>query len=255
MSEALAPIMINLDVTNIEYNTGPSTDPLPAGTYTFVISKVTTKPTKAGGKFAEMELTVTSGNQKGRKVWDRLNLDNVNQTAVDIAVKQVSAYAHALGMHFVPCCEAFEGAPIDAKIGIEPGKGEYGPSNRVNGIYPAGSQELSAAPVKGYSAPAQQAGPPTQGWQQPAQQSAPIQQPAPAVTQNWQQSAPVQQPAPQQQPAPAQQAAPAFNQQAPAFNQQAPAQEVQPATAAPTAYQQPAQAMPTASGQAPWMTK
>lgn len=82
-------------------NVAPSQDigPIPAGEYVAQITDSDMKPTKRGdGHYAELAYEITAGEFKGRKVWVRLNLDNPNQQAVDIAQKQLSAICHATGV-------------------------------------------------------------------------------------------------------------------------------------------------------------
>jgi len=79
----------------------PSQDigPIPAGEYLAHITDSDVKPTKAGtGNYAELVYEITQGECKGRKVWLRLNLDNPNAKAVEIAQRQLSAICHAVGI-------------------------------------------------------------------------------------------------------------------------------------------------------------
>lgn len=76
----------------------PTTDfvPLPAGKYLAVIVESEFKPTKSGnGSYLELTFEVIDGEHKGRKLWARLNLDNPNPTAVEIARAELSAICHA----------------------------------------------------------------------------------------------------------------------------------------------------------------
>jgi hypothetical protein len=74
-------------------------DPLPAGTYLAVITESEMKPTKAGtGNFLQLTFQVLDGPHKGRLLWARLNLDNPNATAVQIAKAELSAICRAVGV-------------------------------------------------------------------------------------------------------------------------------------------------------------
>lgn len=76
-----------------------SFDPLPAGEYLCVIANSENKPTKAGtGSFLELEFEVIEGPYQGRKLWDRLNLDNPSETAVKIARATLSAICRAVNV-------------------------------------------------------------------------------------------------------------------------------------------------------------
>jgi hypothetical protein len=107
---------------------------LPKGWYTVVISNTTNKINKAGtGSYLELELQVVDGEHNGRRVWDRLNLDNPNQTAVDIAKASLSSICHAVGALTPRTPEDLKDKPLEALIDIQPAKGEYSESNVVRG--------------------------------------------------------------------------------------------------------------------------
>jgi hypothetical protein len=79
----------------------PSTDfdPLPAGKYLAVITESEMKPNKAGtGHFLLLTFQVVEGPFKNRLVWTRLNLDNPNAMAVQIARAELSAICRAVGV-------------------------------------------------------------------------------------------------------------------------------------------------------------
>jgi hypothetical protein len=72
---------------------------LPDGQYVVIATASEMKPTKNGqGQFLQFTFEVLDGPQKGRKVWARLNLVNQNQTAVDIAQRELGAICRAVGI-------------------------------------------------------------------------------------------------------------------------------------------------------------
>lgn len=74
-------------------------DPLPTGDYPAQIVDSDMKPTKKNdGHFLELEYDVIDGPCKGRKVWVRLNLDNPNAKAVEIANRQFASIREATGV-------------------------------------------------------------------------------------------------------------------------------------------------------------
>ena len=82
-------------------NVDPATDfePLPAGKYVAVITTSEMKPTKSGsGHYLELTLQVIDGPFKNRMIWSRLNLDNPNRQAVQIAQGELSAICRAVGV-------------------------------------------------------------------------------------------------------------------------------------------------------------
>lgn len=143
---------------------------LEPGEYPVVIVKSDMQPTKAGtGKMLVLEMDVCDGPAKGRKVWDRLNLENPNPKAVEIAERTLSAICHATGVLNVSDSEQLHGRPMVAVVKVKPAEGQYGPGNEIGTYKPLGASG---------AAPAQQA----------AQQAAPAQQqaaPAAGGTPPW----------------------------------------------------------------------
>lgn len=71
--------------------------PVPTGEYIAQIIDSDMKPTKRGdGQYLELTYEILDGEQKGRRVWVRLNLDNPNAKAVEIAQRQLSSICHAV---------------------------------------------------------------------------------------------------------------------------------------------------------------
>ena len=76
-----------------------SFDPMPAGKYVAMIVESEMKPTKNGaGSYLELTFQIVDGPFKGRVLWSRLNLDNANPTAVQIARGELSAICRAVGV-------------------------------------------------------------------------------------------------------------------------------------------------------------
>jgi len=74
-------------------------EPIPAGKYEAVITESEMKPTKAGtGHYLQLTFQVVEGEFKNRFLWARLNLDNPNATAVQIARAELSAICRAVGV-------------------------------------------------------------------------------------------------------------------------------------------------------------
>ena len=92
--------MANLNGFNAA-NVEPAIDfePIPAGKYLAVITASEMKPTKTGnGTFLELTFQVLEGQYKNRMLWSRLNLDNPNAQAVQIAQAELSAICRAVGV-------------------------------------------------------------------------------------------------------------------------------------------------------------
>ena len=209
---------LNFDATQV--NPDQSFDPIPAGWYNMMIVETEMKSTKDGNSaYLQVTLKVVDGQYTGRQVFDRLNLQNQNLVAAEIAYKRLSAYCHATGIVRVQDSQQLHGIPFKARVSVRTDStGQYDPSNEIKAVKHINEETGTAA------APAQQ------GFQQPQQVS----------QQQWQQPS-AQQPSAQQ--APAQGGAPT-----PPWmpGQQAPAGAAQPT------HQQAPQAAQAAGPTPPW---
>lgn len=84
------------------YQTGSvdpnSFDDLPAGDYPVIIIDSEMKDTKDfSGKYLQFSYDITEGEHKGRKLFDRLNLINRNETARTIAKQSLESICRATG--------------------------------------------------------------------------------------------------------------------------------------------------------------
>ncbi len=74
-------------------------DPIPAGKYLAVITDSEMKLTKAGtGSLLQLTFQIVEGEYQNRLLWTRLNLDNPNAVAVQIARADLSAICRAVGV-------------------------------------------------------------------------------------------------------------------------------------------------------------
>lgn len=74
-------------------------EPIPAGKYLAVITDSEMKATKSGnGHYLELTFQVIDGPCKNRLLWARLNLDNPNTQAVELAQGELSAICRAVGV-------------------------------------------------------------------------------------------------------------------------------------------------------------
>jgi len=74
-------------------------EPIPAGKYVAVITESEMKSTKSGsGKYLQLTFQIIEGDYKNRFLWARLNLDNPNATAVQIARAELSAICRGIGV-------------------------------------------------------------------------------------------------------------------------------------------------------------
>lgn len=224
-------VAVNFDASTVAPAAAP--EAIPAGWYKAMITKSEMKPTSNGqGAYLEIVLQILEGQYAGVSLTDRLNLQNQNQTAVEIAYRTLSAICHATGVIQIQDTGALHNRPLEMKVKVRAaGKGadgrDYEASNEVSGYkaITVGAVPVSAPAPAPFApppvapaptAPAQQWAPPADA--QPAQYAPPAQQaPAPAQ-QPWTPTT-VEQPPVQ----------PAQTQPAPAPVQQAPAAPAAPA--------------------------
>lgn len=107
-------------------------DPLPAGWFRCVIVASEEKPTKAQtGSYLMLTLEVIEGEHSGRRIIDRLNLNNPNQTAVEIAQRTLSGICRACGVMTPRTSNDLHDKPLMVRVAVKPGDGQYGPSNEI----------------------------------------------------------------------------------------------------------------------------
>ncbi len=119
---------------------------LPEGQYVVIATASEMKPTKRGdGAYLQIAFEVLEGTYRGRKLWARLNLKNSNQTAVDIAQRELGAICRAVGVIKPNDSGELHNKPLAVTVGVE-----IDDRNRENNIIkkyePAG-----AAPSAGFS--------------------------------------------------------------------------------------------------------
>jgi len=123
-------------------------DLIPDGWYLAQIDDSETKPTKAGtGHYLELTFVILDGPAKDRRVWDRLNLDNPNPTAVAIAQESLASICHAVAVLEPKDPAELHDKPLQIKIGTQPAKGSYAASNVVKGYRSADAGSTGAAPA------------------------------------------------------------------------------------------------------------
>lgn len=88
--------LINFDATTVET---PSFDPIPAGVYEAVITESKMQDNKAGnGSMLVLTFEIISGDYAGRKLWEYLNVEHPNATAVEIAYQTLALICKAIGL-------------------------------------------------------------------------------------------------------------------------------------------------------------
>lgn len=139
--------LFNFDATTVEPQKPRAYGPLPAGDYEMIVARSDIKPTNAGtGHYIELEMHVVSGEHSGRRLWERLNVDNPNKTAEDIAKQALSALQLAVNVPNMSDTEELHDKPFIASVAIDRKDPER---NRIMG-YTSSSGAVTAkpAPVK-----------------------------------------------------------------------------------------------------------
>jgi hypothetical protein len=133
-------------------------DALPAGWYDVIITESDMEATKAGdGKFLKLKLQVVGGQFDGRTLFDRLNLDNPNAVAVQIARGTLSSICRAVNILTPKDSSQLHNLPLQAKVAQKLYEGEM--RNEVKGYKPKGGATASAATGTGGGPSLSQVGP------------------------------------------------------------------------------------------------
>ena len=83
-------------------------DPIPPGEYPMHVINSSMETTRDGrGRFLRLDLEILEGAEAGRRLSDRLNLENPNETAVEIAQRTLRAIVFAAGLS--SCTDAAAG--------------------------------------------------------------------------------------------------------------------------------------------------
>ena len=122
------------DATQVE----PQGDytPVPPGDYKVqIVTSEMVENSARTGHMLKLEVEIIEGDQAGRKIYDRLNLDNPNAQAVEIAQRTLSAICHATGKLSVSDSAELHMIPMLAVIKVDPprssGGKDYGASNSI----------------------------------------------------------------------------------------------------------------------------
>lgn len=110
----------NFNAAGIQPMQPRSFEPLPAGEYEMIVTKSDVKQTKAGnGHYIELEMQVISGEHSGRRHWERLNIDNPNKDAEEIAKAALAGLCLAVGQPDINDTVEIHDIPFVASIEID----------------------------------------------------------------------------------------------------------------------------------------
>ena len=181
-------------------------DCVPAGWYNVMVDETEMKPTKDGsGAYLQVRFTVLDGQYVNRKIFTRMNLQNSNPTAQEIAYKQLSALCHAVNVLQLQDSVQLHGLPLKVKVKVrKDSTGQYEDQNEVTAYKNINEHvDMQAAPAAqaGFGAPTLGATPFTAPTPQPQQAvNAPVPQPVQFTPpqQTWAQQQQATTPAPAQ---------------------------------------------------------
>ena len=136
-----------MDLSGFDANTiepAQQFEPLPNGDYRVAITETESRPTKAGtGAYLLLKLQVLEGQHQGRILFDRLNLDNPNQTAVDIAKRTLAAICTSVGVMTPKDSSELLDKPMMVKVVVTPPQNGYDAGNDIKGYKAAGAASAS----------------------------------------------------------------------------------------------------------------
>jgi hypothetical protein len=148
-----------------EVEPSSSLDPVPNGEYTAIGVDSEFKQTKKGdGEYLQFTWEIVEGQYRGRRLFDRLNLKNSNETAVKIAQSTLSAICRAVGVMRPKDSAELHNKPLKIKVVVKerddkPGsysnelKGyESVTASNGGGAKPAATSDASTPPWKRKSA-------------------------------------------------------------------------------------------------------
>jgi hypothetical protein len=148
---------MTMNLSGFDANTVEPTatyEPIPAGWYKAVFTASEEKPTKAQtGSYLQLTAEVIEGEHRGRKLIERLNLNNPNSTAVEIAQRTLSAICRATGVMTPRDSSDLHDKPFMVQVKVKPGDSNYGPSNEIGGYESASGGAPTAAPAASAATP------------------------------------------------------------------------------------------------------
>ena len=124
-------------------------EPIPAGKYVAVINDDIMKDTRSGtGRYLQLEFEINEGEYRGRKLWARLNLENPNAQAVQIARSELSAICRAVNVMQLRDTVDLHNIPLVISVRCKKNRETDEMQNEIAGYEPKQSYSASApAPV------------------------------------------------------------------------------------------------------------
>jgi hypothetical protein len=127
---------------------------IPAGKYKAVITKSEERPTKAQtGSMLVLTCQIIEGPHQGVSLMDRLNLNNPNKTAEEIAQRTLSAICRSVNVMMPNESSDLHDKPMMITVKVKPAEGNYQASNEIAGYEPCEGGAPAAAPAAAATPP------------------------------------------------------------------------------------------------------
>jgi hypothetical protein len=126
---------VKLNFNAAEVEPAVALEVIPAAWYNATVDESEMVSTRDGtSEYLQLRFSVIDGQYANRKLFDRLHINNANPVAREIAYKELSAIAHAVGVLHVEDSEQLHGIPLKIKVSIRrDSTGQYEPQNEVKG--------------------------------------------------------------------------------------------------------------------------
>jgi len=140
---------------------GNSFELLPVGDYIVVIEESDVRFTKKGdGKYLSLKLQIIDGKQKGRLLWENLNIENPNETAQTIGQGRLSAICRAVNvLNFADTVE-LHNLPLKVSVDVKMDSYKGENVNVIKGFKPAANVQQPGQPAPQQTAPTSEEPPP-----------------------------------------------------------------------------------------------
>ena len=132
-------------------------EPIPEGDYTVKVDNTDIKPTKNGaGQYIKVEFVVMGPKFQGRKLFANFNIVNDSAEAMRIGRQQIKSLMIAGGMtqdqvNKFNDTDQLLGLTCNVRVGVEDGKGQYEPQNRIKSFKKMEAMSLPSVPAMGGS--------------------------------------------------------------------------------------------------------
>jgi hypothetical protein len=153
----MADLGFNFDSDSVEAAAGFAL--IPAGDYQAVIARTEIKQTKKGdGRYISATIEIVDSVCNGRLLWDNINFDNPNATAMKIAQQTLKAICTAVGIKTLRDTSELENKPLIVTIGVK--RNDYrGEDENVIKAYKPNGVSVNGAVAAKPAAPVQDKAP------------------------------------------------------------------------------------------------